>query len=72
MSSVSVLTVDQALDVLGWTQAELSRRMGVHENTVAQWKALGMPDYAAAYLRLAMDVRGLADGLGPQRRTRRK
>lgn len=72
MDGVSALTVDQALDELGWSQAELSRRLGVHENTVIQWKALGMPEYAQAYLRLAIDVRALADGLGPQPRTRRK
>lgn len=72
MTGVSELTVDQALDVLGWSQAELARRLDVHENTVLGWKATGAPGYAQAYLRLAMDVRALGQEVAPQARVRRK
>ena len=43
------------LTELGWSQAELSRKLGVHVNTVSIW-ANGrdaVPTYAAEYLRVA-------------------
>lgn len=43
-----------ALTTLGWTQAELARRLGLHVNTVSAW-ATGkteIPVYAAEYLRV--------------------
>lgn len=30
--------VDEILDVTGWSQAELGRRVGVHEATVSRWR----------------------------------
>lgn len=40
---------------LDWSQADLSRKLGVHQNTVSAW-ATGrdpVPGYAAEYLRVA-------------------
>lgn len=36
---------------LGWSKAELSRRVGLHPITVYRWKVV--PGPVAAYLRLA-------------------
>lgn len=50
-----------ALDVLGWSQAELAKRLGVHKNTVSKW-ATGqthLPGPVNAYLNLAVKVRRL-------------
>ena len=54
----------EALRCLGWSQADLSRRMGVHVNTVTLW-ATGrgvVPGYVREYLRvmvLAKEMVGL-------------
>ncbi len=45
---------------LRWSKAELARRLGVHANTVLGWKD-GAPDYALAYLRLAVRAKELGD-----------
>lgn len=52
------------LKVLGWSKAELARRLGVHANTVLGWKGEA-PDYALAYLRLAVKARALGDEVRP-------
>lgn len=41
-----------ALGALHWSQAELSRRLGVHVNTVTNWATDGVPGYVAEYLRV--------------------
>lgn len=40
---------------LGWSKAELARRLGLHSNTVSQWGD-DVPGYALAYLDLAVAV----------------
>lgn len=42
------------LSELGWSQAELSRRLGIRASTVAQWPEENIPGPAAAYLRVKM------------------
>ena len=42
----------QALARLGWSQAEISRRLGVHQNTSSRWHLAGPPGYVAEYLRV--------------------
>ncbi len=57
--------IEGFLTELGWTQAELARRVGVHPNTVSAW-AQGrrrVPGAVVVYLSLAMDVKRLATGL---------
>lgn len=50
---------------LGWTSGELSRRLGVHRNTVSKWMTKGkVPRYCEAYLELALKLKGLKDSLG--------
>lgn len=60
--------VKSALLELGWSGAELGRRVGVHPNTVSQW-ATGkarVPGAVAAYLRLAVEVHRLVGLVGPR------
>lgn len=52
-----------ALDALGWSQAELARRVDVHVNTVSGW-ATGRteaPGPVRAYLGLAMKAKEMLD-----------
>lgn len=46
----------EALDRLGLSQRELSRRLGVNASTVFRWATdeQATPQYAAAYLELAL------------------
>jgi transcriptional regulator with XRE-family HTH domain len=49
------------LSALGWSQAELAERIGVHPNTVSKW-ATGKPVItgpARAYVDLALKVKAL-------------
>lgn len=46
-----------ALMVLGWSRAELARRLGVHANTASAWAKGGAPRYVRAYLELAVAVK---------------
>ena len=41
-----------ALERLGWSQAELGRRLGVHVNTVTNWVNNGAPPHVVEYLRV--------------------
>lgn len=41
-----------ALARLGWSQAELGRRLGVHANTVINWGRDGPPGHVVEYLRV--------------------
>lgn len=45
-----------ALKRLDWSQADLSRRLGVHVNTVSGWATgkLAVPDYVEEYLRVCV------------------
>ena len=38
---------------LGWSKGELSRRLGIHRNTISRWKVI--PGYVEAYLDLAVE-----------------
>lgn len=43
---------------LGWSQAELAERLGVHGNTVSNWVKTGdAPRYAEAYLGMGVRLR---------------
>lgn len=61
------LTVKQfraALLELGWTQAELARRLRLRPGTVTRWVTSNtVPGFAQAYLELALQVVVLAKGL---------
>ena len=51
-----------SLGVLGWTQAEFARRMGVDATTVSRWvTASKFPKWVGEYLRLAVLVKGALD-----------
>ena len=52
----------KALKTLGWSRADLSRRVKVDPNTVSKW-IVGkspIPGAVEAYLRLATDVQNLS------------
>jgi len=52
------------LRVLGWSQAKLGRKIGVYPSTVSEWVSKGAaPQYAEAYLDLALEVRSAIRGL---------
>lgn len=55
-----------ALELLGWNYAELSRRLQVRPNTVTEWfKPNGEPPgYALAYLALALELKAARDVAG--------
>lgn len=52
-----------ALKSLGWTQAYLADRLGVDLATVSRWANghLPVPQYASAFLRLALKVKDFSD-----------
>ena len=54
----------EMLKYLGWSKAELARRLGLHPNTISHWGDEA-PGYALAYLRLAVRVREVAKELEP-------
>ena len=43
-----VYNLDGALEEMGWSRAELARRLGVDRNTVAKWRE-SVPGYVCAY-----------------------
>lgn len=45
-----------ALHELGWTKAELARRLGINPHTVTNWRD-EPPRYALAYLELALAIK---------------
>lgn len=51
----------QALAALGWKQADLARKMGVHRNTVSGWAADGAPLWVSEYLGALLGIKGLHD-----------
>lgn len=48
---------------LNWSQAELARRLGVLPSTVTAWGD-DPPQYALAYLSLALELKGVRDRAG--------
>jgi transcriptional regulator with XRE-family HTH domain len=48
---IQVMGIREVLKVLGWSQRDLARRLGVHESTVCKWVAgANAPQYATEYL----------------------
>jgi plasmid maintenance system antidote protein VapI len=45
-----------ALHALRWKQADLARKLGVHQNTVSTWitGSVAVPAYVAEYMRVLM------------------
>jgi len=48
-----------ALTELGWSRAELCRRLGLHRNTPRRWSE-EVPKYVAEYLDVKLRLHGLA------------
>lgn len=55
--------METALKTLGWSKAELARRLGVMPSTVSAWRH-GAPQYVSAYLALALELKTLRDQAG--------
>lgn len=55
--------METALKSLGWSKAELARRLGVRAGTVSDW-ASNPPQYALAYLALALELKAARDVAG--------
>jgi len=58
----------QALEVLGWSQAELGRRLEKRPATVTEWvnRVNGpIPGYVSGYIDLALAAAGLASKVNP-------
>lgn len=51
--------LEMALDALGWSKAELARRMDVHPNTVTSWTEQ-MPGPVREFLRLKVSLKKLS------------
>jgi transcriptional regulator with XRE-family HTH domain len=49
------------LDRIGWSQAEFSRRAGVHVNTVTNWAKTEAPKLALEFLRLRAKLKELSE-----------
>lgn len=53
----------KALKDLGWSQAELARRLGREPHTITEWMYRGeVPAYASAYLRAVVMAKRIVDG----------
>jgi len=46
---------EAGLKTLGWSKAELARRLGLHPNSVSKWSE--PPLYAMAYLRVMVKLK---------------
>lgn len=59
----------QALRELGWKQADLCRKAGIHKNTAVGWAANGAPRWVAEYLGALLAIKRLHDAfiLAPPR-----
>lgn len=55
--------LQDALDTLGWSQAELARRIEVHANSVSGWMTgkTPLPGPVKAYLRLAVKAKEMLE-----------
>lgn len=53
----------QSLDVLGWSQAELARRLKLHQNTVSKWMTgrAKVPGPVAAYVVIRLKLKEIAE-----------
>lgn len=60
--SISAEDVRAAIERLGWTQRELSRRLGVHVNTAHGWCVSGGPAWLGVHLRLLVSLADLVNG----------
>ena len=58
-----VSDLELELSRLGWTGAELARRLGVDPDTVSRWRRrkVPVPGYASAYLALATKAKGMLE-----------
>lgn len=56
-------SMEDALKSLGWSKAELARRLGVRPGTVTDW-AGNPPQYALAYLAMALELKAVRDRAG--------
>lgn len=58
-----------ALRELGWKQADLCRKAGLHKNTAVGWAATGAPQWVAEYLGALLAIKRLHDAfiLAPPR-----
>ena len=56
--NASGFDIDDALDALGWSGAELARRIDVGADRVSAWRCgkAKLPGAVVAYLRLAVSV----------------
>lgn len=52
--------METMLKQLGWTKAELARRLGLQRTTVSGW-GNDAPGYALAYLALALKLKAVGD-----------
>lgn len=50
-----------ALQALGWKQTDLSRKTGVHRNTVNGWAHDAPPQWVAEYLGALLGIKRLHD-----------
>lgn len=59
-----------SLRVLGWSGAELARRIDVHGNTVSAWRTgrRALPGAVRAYVELVLEVSALGDSLRRKRK----
>lgn len=62
-----------ALDELGWSQAELARRLGLEAHAVTRWKQRDRaPMYAIAYLDQILIAKDIRDRLHQDVRNRER
>lgn len=52
---------EDMLSAVGWSKAELSRRLGVHRNTVTRWGD-NCPAWVLEYLRVCLLAKEIIDG----------
>lgn len=52
------------LAAAGMTQAALSRELGITPAAISRWHSIGIPQYAAAYLKLKAENISLRKQLG--------
>lgn len=66
--------LNDLLEELDWSGAELGRRLGKHPNTITWWmKNPGkIPSHVSEYLALVLSVKRLAASFIPSGRRRRK
>lgn len=63
------IRAEKWLKELGWSKAELARRLGVFPSTVSKWgNGSGYPKYAEAYLELAVEISRLGAMVGRRKR----